>query len=418
MPTLRHINDACITCLFALIPFSNAFAPVSVFPIPYIVFLAILPLLLIESPQFPKSTVYLLACTLTLFIAYSLTLSLSYSIDYFSLKAINHFCAAVFIAIFALFCVSHLTKHIRRKSITKGLEIALVSTSVFIIAEVILGATASITLGDLLPRPSVPELNSYYFGILRRPRGFAEEPGLMAVFFEFAIPTYLFFSKRGPRFLCTLTLAITAWTALLSTASIIGLVVSVSIYVSLKSYHRSVFKIKKTTITIGISLAILILSLPLIPNITPSSNFKKPTIQPIETKIERFISSINSTATNSSDGRANRYKAAYEILTKHPLGIGWGTAATTSGQYKGIWLQPGFISLPLEIIVSFGIIGIILITLLISPIIHKAATSPPTPLLFSTIWVGFHFLFISNYWLPWPWLAYGLLLNSRNIPRK
>lgn len=414
----RPVSNLIIACLFALIPLSHAFAPTSTITIPNLVFIAGLPILIIERSTFPKKSTSAFLYIFIPLLIYSLSLSIFYSQDYFNSTSINHYCAVGFIAVFAFISSTHLTCHSRRAAITKGLEFALASTSLLIIAEVALGITASITLGDLLPRPSVPELNSYYFGVLRRPRGFAEEPGHMAIFFEFAIPTYLYFCRRNAKSISILVASCIAWIALLSTASIIGLAFTTFIYLFLKLLHRTKPSFsRKTVLTAslwGVFICSFLLTFPSI--LKP--NLETPSIEPIEAKLERFISSMSSNSTNSSDGRANRYKAAYEIVSNHPFGIGWGTAAGTTGQYKGIWLQPGFISLPLEIIVSFGIIGAILITLLISPIIHKAATSPPTPLLFSTIWVGFHFLFISNYWLPWPWLAYGLLLNSQNITRK
>src|SRR5690606_10981508 len=112
--------------------------------------------------------------------------------------------------------------------------------------------------------------------------------------------------------------------------------------------------------------------------------------------------------------RASRYVSAFNLISNYPQGIGWGTAAAPNHNYKGLEVEIGFTSLLLEIFVAFGLFGapIILAITGFVAVLFLSTSQKSTYVFFALIWSLTHYLFVSNYWFPWPWVLLAFAIVS------
>lgn len=396
-------TDLFAFAIIASSPFVNAFAPTNTLPIPYIIFILSIPTFLLSKHNITRNSLIIITI-LTATFCYSLSLSLLKSSNHLTTTTVNHYLSWGFVTSFFYFSLNSITTKTRAHYIEKGLSIALLLTSTFVLLEILVGLLFDIRLGDLLPRPSVSKIKATLLGTTFRPRGFAEEPGHMSIFFEFAIPAYIFLGKRSTYKIGLLTLACTAWLCLFSAASFISLFAAILIIgtIHFTKNPKALLKPKTT----GYFALATIITLTLLASIPPEA--KHYAYNASIGKLVRLNEGLSATNTNE---RAIRYSSAIQLIKANPSGIGWGTAASTNGSYKGTEHPPGFVSLPLEITVSLGLVGLSIIILLATTNIFFLSKVKNRALALCELWPLLHLVAISNYWLPWPWLGIALCIN-------
>ncbi len=166
------------------------------------------------------------------------------SAEYISLKTAFHAAAIVGSAtVYYLAMRTGLVNLVRKGaalSIVRAVYVALLAVSLFILVEFVGSNTGAWDVGQFVPYATVPDFGAQVFGFILRARGFASEPGVMALYYDFALFFVLPMLKQGWRYRIGYVFVIVpAYLCLFSTASLV--VVATSATALLVWHFRSRF---------------------------------------------------------------------------------------------------------------------------------------------------------------------------------
>jgi hypothetical protein len=327
-----------------------------------------------------------------------------FSTSYFGTKNINHTAAILNSVLF--FYIVPKSLLIKFKSINvfvSAIAISLAIVSAFVIFEFIGSNYFGINFLNLIPYTRSDLADASVIGQFIRPRGFAEEAGHMALFYELSLPlSFLYFKKKRFIFqLCYYIPVFTSFILLFSSAAFIAIVVSLMTFFLLTS--RS----KKSVVLLAAMIFILVFVM--------VSDVTKPFVE--GTLGVRLAAVLNPSEVydSSASDRFERYQNALVIVSSAPLGIGWGMSsqlAFNNEQFSGVAFEKaGFVSLYFEILIACGIPGLILFIKFIGKKIVRLARSrsfESQMVFLSVLSLSLHYIFVSNYWFPMLWFSLAL----------
>lgn len=331
-------------------------------------------------------------------------LAFIFSSSYFGNKNINH-TAAILNSVFFFYIVPR-SLLIKFKSISllgSIIAISLAIVSAFVIFEYIGSNYLGINFLNLIPYTRSDLGDALVVGKYIRPRGFAEEAGHMALFYEMSLPlSFLYFkNKRFILQLCYYIPVCTSFILLFSSAAFIAINVALMTFLWLTSSSKKSLVLLAAMIFIFVFVMI--------------SDVTKPFVEgTLGVRLAAVLNPSEQYNSSASD-RFERYQNTWAIFTSVPLGIGWGMSsqlAFDSEQFAGVaFKKAGFVSLYAEILIACGLPGLILfINFLAKKIIRLARSSSfESQMVFlSTFSLSLHYIFISNYWFPMLWFSLAL----------
>jgi hypothetical protein len=334
--------------------------------------------------------------------------------SYFGSKNINHTAAILSTVLFFYILPKILLlkcKYIELLGKTVAISLALVSF--FIAIEFIGSNFLGINFLNIIPYSRTDLGDALVKGIWIRPRGFAEEAGHMAVFYEMALPLSYLYLNNKPFIIkgCYYIPVFITFIILFSAAAFVALLLAIIIVTVLKIRSQR-------------SLIILAI-ISLITVVIFSSDITRHYVDAtVGSRLEIFSDASEQNNFSAID-RRNRYENALEIFQSAPFGIGWGMSsqlAEDSQTFAGIvFKEAGLISLYAEILVASGILGLLLFLKFITKkiitlIMLKSFES--RLILVSVLSISLHYIFISNYWFPMLWFSLALADKVVRIANK
>lgn len=385
-----------------LMPFVHAFALTPQLPLPFLYLLLAAPAILSRKALIYKASDILLVITGVLGV-----LSATLSYGFTGSKNLSH-TAAYFLSVFIYYFIGRTLIHDQDR-LTKAVTVlnqALFLVSGLILTEFVSRNFLGLDFQALLPRPSAESaFDPTVFGVYFRPRGLAEEPGHMALFYDLAIPFSLFFARswRSAKKLAYHSVNFLAYFLLFSSASIIALATGclLAYLVTMRLTRRKLVRVMLSTV------ALLALAF----------SFEGPRLYVDEVvvgKAAEMLDQLSGRNLESSSDRGNRYTALTQLVTETPWGIGWGTAsqvAVDGRSYNGVRIPEGFTSLYGEVLAAGGVGALMAFSLFMALKLSQAVrlarrdARHGAPLLASTVALSLHYSFVSNYWFPMLWFA-------------
>lgn len=327
-----------------------------------------------------------------------------FTTDYLGVKNINHVLAISISVIFFYVAVKSLLIDINSiYPIAKAFSASLFFVSCFILFEFIAYNFLHINLLNYIPYTRNDLADASVFGILIRPRGFAEEAGHMALYYELTMPISLLYFKKKPLLIkiSYYLLVITSFILLFSAAALVAIALASLIGLLIR------FCSKKSImgLTILSTIAVIVLS---------SDVTQIYLSEIVGSRLEIFADSSFQSNISAID-RSSRYQNAIQFFLSAPFGIGWGTVsqlATNQNTFAGILLDDGgLISLYAEVLVASGFLGLIMFLIFMGKKmlrIVKLKSFESQLIFISLLSLSLHYIFISNYWFPMLWLALAL----------
>jgi hypothetical protein len=337
--------------------------------------------------------------------------------DYVSSKALSHsfaLIASVTVYYAATKCATSALL-IRRgaEDIVRALYFALLFTSAFIVVE-FLGINGRIPdVTRFVPYTQVVQFKAYAVALVRRPRGFATEPGVMALFYDLALFVVLPLVRKGWGWrLGYYLIIIPAYLALTSTASIAATAVALAA-LTLWNFRRKFLTTSGQIIAL-LSVFALVFTIGGLP---VRKMLSDQTVYRIATLV------TGSGNDSSAHERRGRFIEVENVIESYPLGIGFGVAAgmpEKGGKFRGIEVSSGQVSLIGTFLVSGGLPAGILAGLIIVVTLFRALN---TPVFGPYIAAGglaltIHQMTVTEFWLPYFWLFFALTnAFSEHYPR-
>ena len=328
-------------------------------------------------------------------------IAMIFSTDYLGAKNLSHIAAILTSVVFFFVTVKSLLRKIKSLEVFGGaFAISLAIASAFVAIEFIGSNFFGIKFIDVIPYGRVDLTDASVAGQFIRPRGFAEEAGHMAVFYELALPlSFLYF--KGKSFIIQASYylpVLITFVLLFSSAAFVAL--SIALIIVALSNIRS--KSSLAIITIVSLLVVIALS-------SDVSRFYLD--QTIGARLEIF-SNPSEQSNFSAFDRASRFQDAFSLFVSAPFGIGWGTVsqiAADSQIFARVRVSDaGLISLYAEVLVASGLLGLVLfLKFLITRIVFlsKIRNLESRLVLTAVLSLSIHYIFISNYWFPMIWFA-------------
>lgn len=326
----------------------------------------------------------------------------------YSQTGLNHL-LSYFTTILAYFIVPILyMKHFRVPTsfLFKYITIGVLGVSIFIIAEFTLKNFFNIPFDEFIYRPIENSyIATYSLGGERyiRARGVAQESGHAAMYLSMFLPFVYYYYKnilhKKLELVLSIMLVVTALVLTFSATALaeIALAGFVLFIIFIVKKLKKGFK-KLEVLAIWASSIIMV---PMVYYILTSSNFE--TI--------RMKLSMN---TASGESRLVRWKDALELFGSSPV-IGGGPGITS------ILYGTGSTSFYLELLTQVGIIGFIFMLIALFAIFKSVLSFKGTIKLvymFSFLITVVHLLVISNYWYPWMWILFAIIVYDNGILEK
>ncbi len=405
-PKITNYYNFTIPFYILLMPFVSAFSISAWAPLPLIFLLTLFMLQVVTlKVSFSYQRDDLL---LVLFALLSVAL-ISFSFSFFDSKTINHIAALLTVIFIYYFFVKNLINKVTKFDlIFKYCAISILFVSIYIIIE-FLAIMSGFQIDDFIFRPTVEIMDATVFGgSYLRPRGFAEEAGHMAMFYEVYLPlSFIYIRDKGVIvILLFYSVVLPGYFLLFSSASIASFVFVILIWFLIefiKFIKKPILRMPRKVVLLGF----ILLFGSLIYHERIISYFGEAVIVKL-----LGILNISDSFDPSSADRLEKYGQFFNLISEYPLGIGWGIAASSMGNYKGINIPSGFISLYAEIFAASGIVGgFIFLSFLVVKLIKtmKIWSFNGKIYFISFLWVLVHYLFASNYWLPWIWFLMALI---------
>jgi hypothetical protein len=396
------VADLLVLVLLALTPVVNIISPSPLLPLPLVAG-AFLFFWLIVTRNFSLDRTYLsfvILCQVSF-------LSWAFSGDYVSKKTVLHsiaLVASITVYYAATRCaLSGLLTRRPAEDILRILYFALLFTSAFIVVE-FLGINGRIPdVTRYIPYTQVDEFNALTFGIVHRARGFATEPGIMALFYDLSLFVVLPLLGKGWHWrIGYYFIILPAYFTLFSTASVASTGIAL---VALTIWNvRS--KFLTTSGKVGAfgsvaALALIVGGLPL------QKMLGHETTERIATLV------LGSGADSSANERRSRFLEVENVIYRYPLGIGFGIAAglpDKGGKYRGIELSSGQVSLIGTFLVAGGLpAGILAGAIVVFTLLRAISIPRFGPYIAAGgLAISIHQLTVTEFWLPFFWLFFAL----------
>lgn len=235
-----------------------------------------------------------------------------------------------------------------------------------------------------------------------RPRVFSAEAGFTSMSFELFLPlSYLYFRKQfiATRFFYGIFCLFGAF-LLFSTSTIVSFLLSFIILLLLK---RNSFISRFTIALIVAVIGWAATGGGDIFNLESASLYKITDL--LDTSAYLFY----------EGSRQEALSAGWELLTKNPLGVGWGTVLQEANipgtEIDRLILGSGLINLWLELAVATGFIGFLVLAASIGNIIRKLAVSRRIEAdccMMSLTMLSLHHIAVYEVWFPMLWFAIAL----------
>jgi hypothetical protein len=284
----------------------------------------------------------------------------------------------------------------RELTIIRCVYKALFITSAFIVAEVVFTNVLGLNWNALVPYIQVPEFAALGPAGLMRPRGFASEPGIMALFYDFAlffiIPLLRYRRYRAGMFL----LILPAYLLLLSAASILSCALVLMTLGAMRLWRR--FGSTALMVLVFGTIAALVLA-PYAKQLWEATD---------ELVLTRLVALAAGTGSQSGLDRRLIYEQIAQVLATRPLGIGFGITAglqDVGGIYLGTPLAPGQISLFGMFAMAGGLPAVLALVVIIGVLLCRVRVDPVYggPIAAGGVAISLHQIFVTEYWLPFFW---------------
>ena len=395
----NFLNETIIKIYVLLIPFISAFGLSPWLPLP-LFFMMIVSIYIVFSRQlkfFTEDWEIFLVIILGI-------VGFIFSLSYFGVKNINHVLAVLNSVFFFYIIPKNLL--VKFKSINvfmNYIAISLAIVSAFVIIEFIGSNYFGINFLDLIPYTRSDLGDATVVGQYIRPRGFAEEAGHMALFYELSLPlSFLYFKNKG--LLSQILFYIPVFTGFI-------ILFSAAAYICIGVALMTLFLL---TIRSKKSLALLVAMICIV-FLVIVSDVTKPFVE--STVGIRLAAVLNPSQeyNSSATERLDLYQNALVVSSSAPLGIGWGMTsqlAFEQQRFSGIVFEnAGFINLYAEILIACGFPGLILFIKFIGKRIVRLARfrSFESQMVFLSVFsLSLHYIFASNYWFPMLWFSLAL----------
>lgn len=302
----------------------------------------------------------------------------------FSVRGLSYSLALILSYLIYVNATKILVHELGEKKFFKYLFYTCLATNVFIIQEFITVNYLGSILLDL-PRSSRSLVYEPIFANrFIRARGFAEESGHMGLFYEAIVPIVLFKLKdittNTPiRVIFKLTTLISIILLFSSYTTLVALIYIV-FYLSKNNYS-----VTRKTLLISGSILVLLTSLSWL-------------LTGLLTKLSL------STNTISTNDRIARYYCIVQSITEwNPL---IGNGPLKLGQQCQVY--DSSLNLYLDILIFYGIIGFIPLSILVIRKYKKIANSSMSYMKLSFILLLGHYFIISNFWYPYLYILIGI----------
>jgi hypothetical protein len=402
-----NLTDLLVLGLIAVMPLVNVFSPSRWLP-PPMIFALLLFAWLLKRKQFRIDGTYgalLILCAMCF-------LPWVYSADYISSKTLLH-ALAILISMTVYYAATKrgIVLLVARRDPIVLLQVmyfALLVTSAFIILE-FLGVNGKMwDVSRAIPYSENREFEALAFGVIHRPRGFASEPGVMALYYDFSLFAVLPLLRRGWRwkagYLCVI---VPGYLALFSTASVASTFAAM-LALTAWNFQRKVLATSGKLVLLSGLIAVAVIA------------------GGARTKLlanEQFVSRLATFVTGggndvSANERRGKFKEIGEAVSAYPLGIGFGITAgfpDSGGEFHGVPLSNGQISLFGTFFVAGGIPAGLLSCVIVIIVLRKALAIPdygPYIAAGGTA-IALHQIAVTEYWLPFFWFFLALTNGLR-----
>lgn len=340
----------------------------------------------------------------------------AWSFEFISAKSLRHVAmvlaaASVFYLALQRGLVRLLLSHGPLAAI-KAVYLALLSVSAFILVEW-LGANSLVPdLRPYVPYISNPDFEALMFGVLYRARGFATEPGVMALYYDFALFLVLPLLRRGFFwFILYFLVIIPAYLCLLSTASLLCVGASLLLLLVLRFRARVI-----GTSLLFSAFVLLILGAAILGGKDLASRAD-------ELLTSRVVALVTGDGLDTSAAtRRGKFGEASRTLEQRPFGVGFGITpglADVAVSYDGLFLSEGQISMPGTFAIAGGVLGLLVFLALYLSILLASLriTYFGQFIACGGLALGLHQIVISEYWLPFFWIFFAFAMAYRTLPR-
>lgn len=392
-----------------LIGFVSAFSITQVTPIPMIisvfVFIGLLAKTLVFKKFISPFSSYIFYLYMTLFIVYLLGL---FFLNGDRSTGLNHAFAYIGVIVMYHLVISLglVNSKLNDRDVFKYVSLGVIIVSMFIIVEFVSKNFLSVDFDSYIYRSAVKEYTPIYrFGgsFLYRARGVMEESGPAAMYLLMFLPFVFYYytkylpnkSKRFFFSLLVLSSVTVTFSAVGYVEGFLALVICIIAYLFFEKRISFRGRRLKVTTIIGLHFITAIL-LFIILQIKPKY------LLFFENIVKKVSFSIES---GSSQSRLDRWSLAFDLFKQKPI-LGWGPGYTSSV------VGTGSTSLYLETLVSYGIVGLIVLSIVFLyylGVILRINEPVRYVFLFSFLVAVIHYFVISSVWFPWIWTLFALV---------
>jgi len=278
---------------------------------------------------------------------------------------------------------------------------SLLGTSVFILLEVVAINWLGVDLNAWIPYVEVTDFRAQILGAYMRPRGFATEPGVMALFYDFSLFFVLpLLRERGYR-LGYVALVLPAYLLLMSAASLLSCGIVGAALVTRGLWRRFCSTGLRVALVAGMIAFVAVRFWDALAEVGT------------EIIVGRLAAFVGGNAGESGIERVQRYQELADLLAVRPFGIGFGVTPglqDVGGIYEGIALAPGQISLFGAFATAGGPLAALSLAAAVAWAYWRVARVPilGVPVAAGGVAVSVHHLFVTEYWLPFFWFALAM----------
>ncbi len=322
--------------------------------------------------------------------------------EYISFKTAFHAGAIIASAtVYYLGMRTALTKLIREGAafaILRAVYFALLFCSLYILVEFAASNLAGYDIAQFVPHITVPDLEAQVFGLLLRARGFAAEPGVMALYYDFALFFVLPILRLGWRYrIGYACIIVPSYLTLFSTASLVGVVTAAVVLLVWRFGSRFIGSTFRVAAVAGIAMAVLF-------------TWRDEVIEFTDLLIVSRVSALvtGSGEDSSSSVRRSHLDQVAQVVGDYPAGIGFGVApglADAGVNFRGMAVDEGQISLFAMILLSGGVVALLLLTGVVGFSIFQSLKIPHFGPYIAAggLAISLHQLSITEFWLPFFW---------------
>jgi hypothetical protein len=390
-----------------LLPFTSAFSlSGSLFP-PFIIAIAILPVLFLAIYEQPMPLNRIFSSEIFPLLFFVLLVWMSYFVNgWGNAKSLNHAIAySLSILIYYIMMKLVILKLNKDVSFIIGvLKLFTITTSIsalFACTEFVLNNFYGIDLGSLVPRGDLQEYDALVIELFQRARGFATESGHFTFMMELFMPIciyYLFFSSY-----CSWPLAIKCiilfsyFASIVFAASSATFLILPAVFIATAVvYWRRFSKYiisnrRRVSIFVGSVVALMLV---------------------LNRYISLYTLILSSVAdkfdSNSYDDREMRYRFFYDIFPNQPIVQKLIGVGPSGFRLLGYDESVTIISFYLNVTFELGVLGLFLVLMFIWLVLRQCLKweSNMAPFVFAAVvGGGLHYYIIGNYYYPWFWFV-------------